>query len=170
MYLCCTRSNNFFLEYSTGYAIGKGEVITRSNSRCTDLAYIHFFLTLKFFRSESIFNVILINSQIMPVSKRKAQEINVIVNSPKRRPYASKISLVLGEGMEYGFDGEACLLTNEAFIVKVKPENEKINEKGKALQKLTATIEGFPTAGKAEQMGLKLSLALLWAAVHIPQL
>jgi len=33
----------FFVEYSIGYAIGKGEVITRSNNCCTDLAYIHFF-------------------------------------------------------------------------------------------------------------------------------
>lgn len=99
------------------------------------------------------------------MNKRKAEEIEAIADSPKRRPYASKISLVLGEGLEYGFDGEACLLIDENCIVRIKPENEKISEKGKVLQKLTATIEGFATAGRAEQMGLKLSLALLWTAV-----
>jgi hypothetical protein len=40
----CTKSANFFVEYSIGYAIGKGEVVMRSSNRCTDLAYIHFFL------------------------------------------------------------------------------------------------------------------------------
>jgi hypothetical protein len=40
----CTKSANFFVEHSIGYAIGKGEVVMRSNNRCTDLAYIHFFL------------------------------------------------------------------------------------------------------------------------------
>ena len=32
MYLPCTRSNNFYVEYSTGYGIEKGEVVMqRSN-------------------------------------------------------------------------------------------------------------------------------------------
>lgn len=99
------------------------------------------------------------------MKKRKVEEINVISDSPKRRPYASKIALVLAEGLEYGFDGEACLMLDGDFVVRVKPEDQKINEDGKKLQKLTATIEGFATAGKAEEMGLKLSLALLWTAV-----
>lgn len=99
------------------------------------------------------------------MSKKKTEEVKAISESPKRRPYASKISLVLGEGLKFGFDGEVCLLLDTNCIVRVQPEKEKINEKGKVLQKLTATIEGFDTAGKAEQMGLKLSLALLWTAV-----
>ncbi len=41
--LSCTRPNKYFVEYSIGYAIEKGEVIMRSNNRCTDLVYIHFF-------------------------------------------------------------------------------------------------------------------------------
>jgi len=56
--LSCTRSNNFFLEYSIGYAIGKGKDIIWSNNRCTDLAYIHFLEKMQFFRSESISNVV----------------------------------------------------------------------------------------------------------------
>lgn len=99
------------------------------------------------------------------MNKRKAEEINVISNSPKRRPYASRIALILAEGLEYGFDGEACLLLDGDFLVRIKPEKEKIKDNGKSLQKLTAIIEGFATAGKAEEMGLKLSLALLWTAV-----
>jgi len=55
--LNCRKPNIFYVEYSIGYAIEKGEVIIRSNNRCTYLAYIYFFQKLKFFRSESISNV-----------------------------------------------------------------------------------------------------------------
>ncbi len=41
--LSCTKSNNFYVEYSIGYAIGKSKAIIRSNTRCTDHDYIHFF-------------------------------------------------------------------------------------------------------------------------------
>jgi hypothetical protein len=99
------------------------------------------------------------------MSKKKNEEIKVISESPNRRPYASKIAMILGEGLEFGFDGEACLLTEEKCIVRISPDKEKAKRDGKKLQKLNATIEGFATAGQAEQMGLKLSLALLWSAV-----
>lgn len=99
------------------------------------------------------------------MSKKKNEEIKVISESPNRRPYASTIAMILGEGLEFGFDGEACLLTEEKCIVRISPEKENIKKDGKKLQKLNATIEGFATAGQAEQMGLKLSLALLWSAV-----
>ena len=99
------------------------------------------------------------------MSKKKIEEIKVISENPNRRPYASQIAMILGEGFEFGFDGEACLLTEEKFIVRIFPEKEKKKKDGKKQQKLIATIEGFTTAGQAEQMGLKLSLALLWSAV-----
>jgi len=99
------------------------------------------------------------------LSKNKDKEIKVIFESPNRRPYASKIAMILGEGLEIGFDGEACLLTEEKCIVRISPDKEKTKKDGKTLQKLNATIEGFTTASEAEQMGFKLSLALLWSAV-----
>jgi len=99
------------------------------------------------------------------MSKKKNEEIKVIFESPNRRPYASKIAMILGEGLEFGFDGEACLLTEEKCIVRISPDKEETKKDGKKLQKLNATIEGFATASQAELMGLKLSLALLWSAV-----
>ena len=55
------------------------------------------------------------------MSKKTNEEIKVISESPKRRPYASKIAVILGGGYEFGFDGEACLLTDEKC--KVRAEN-----------------------------------------------
>ena len=101
------------------------------------------------------------------MGKRKADEIKVISASPTRRPYASQIAIVLGEGHEFGFDGEACLLTDEMSIVRITPSKDKHKQEGKRLQKLVATVEGFANAGKAEQMGLRLSLAVLWSAVSM---
>ena len=101
------------------------------------------------------------------MGKRKIEELKVISESPKQRPYASKISFVLGKGHEFGFDGEVCLLTGEKAIVRISPTQDIQREEGKKLQNLIATVEAFATAGKAEQMGLKLSLALLWTAISM---
>lgn len=99
------------------------------------------------------------------MNKKTHKEINIISNSPKRRPYASKITIVLEEGFEYGFDGETCLLLDGDFLVRIKPETEKTKHDKKNLQQITAIIEGFNTARKAEEMGLRLTLALLWTAI-----
>lgn len=97
------------------------------------------------------------------MNKQTFTEICTISNSPKRRPYASKISIILPEGIEYRFDGETSLLLEVPYIVRIKPAKD--TEKGKNTQKLTAIAEGFSTAGEAEQVGLKLSLAIMWSAV-----
>lgn len=99
------------------------------------------------------------------MNKKKSEEIKIISESPKRRPYASKIAIVLGEGYEFGFDGETCLLIDEKYIITISSSSEMPEKDGKKLQKLIATIEGFATAGHAEEMGLKLSLAILWSGV-----
>lgn len=101
----------------------------------------------------------------MSLGKRNLKEINVITNSPKRRPYASKITMVLEEGREYGFDGETCALFEGDFIVRIKPEKENPKNDSKKLQQITTFIEGFKTAKEAEEMGLRLTLALLWTAI-----
>jgi hypothetical protein len=97
------------------------------------------------------------------MNKQTFTEISTISNSPKRRPYASKISIILPEGIEYRFDGETSLLLEVPYIVRIEPAKETAN--GKNTQKLTAIAEGFSTAGEAEQVGLKLSLAIMWSAV-----
>ncbi|HNS20719.1 MAG TPA: hypothetical protein PKH24_09475 [Sedimentisphaerales bacterium] len=99
------------------------------------------------------------------MSERREAEITMISDHPTRRPYAARVGVVLEEGIEYHFDGEACLLTEGNFIVRFKPEKEKCPQDNSRLQRLSATIEGFATASEAERMGLKLSLALLWLAV-----
>lgn len=101
----------------------------------------------------------------MSLGKRSLKEINIITNSPKRRPYASQITMVLEEGREYGFDGETCALFEGDFIVRIKPEKENSKNGSKKLQQITTFIEGFKTAKEAEEMGLRLTLALLWTAI-----
>jgi hypothetical protein len=97
------------------------------------------------------------------MNKKAFSEIITISSSPKRRPYASKISIILPEGLEYRFDGETSLLLEVPYIVRIKPAKE--TENGRTNQKLTAIAEGFSTAGEAEQAGLRLSLAIMWSAV-----
>lgn len=99
------------------------------------------------------------------MSKRREAEIAMISDQPGRRPYAAKVGILLEEGIEYRFGGEACLLIDGDFIIRVRPEKESPREDGGRLQRLTAIVEGFATACEAERMGLKLSLALLWFAV-----
>lgn len=100
----------------------------------------------------------------MPKNKPEARTI--ISSSPNRRPYAAKVKLVLDKTDEYGFDGEASfLLDDKQSIVRIVPLEDKSQPRGETPQKLDVHVEGFATAGEAEQKGLKLSLALLWAAV-----
>jgi hypothetical protein len=96
--------------------------------------------------------------------KKSLNEIKVIYESPKRRPYASKINFELPKGLSYGFHGECCLLVDRGVIVRIKPEAED-NQQNISTHKHSVTIEGFATAGEAERMGLRLSMSLLWAAV-----
>ncbi len=70
------------------------------------------------------------------MNKKAFTEITTISDSPKRRPYVSKISIILPEGLEYRFDGETCLLLDVPYLVRIKPAKETTN--GKNAQKLTA--------------------------------
>lgn len=87
----------------------------------------------------------------------------LISESPERRPYGAKVRMILKEGNELNFDGETSfLLDNKSAIICLKPLKPKLKEIG---QKIEVSVEGFATATEAEQQGLKLSLAVLWAAV-----
>ena len=92
------------------------------------------------------------------MSKKKPEPRQIIDESPNRRPYGSKVGIILDNGYQLRFQGEACLLVDDKSIVRILPS---INNP----QKFDVYLEGFATACEAEQKGLKLSLALLWAAI-----
>lgn len=92
------------------------------------------------------------------MSKKKPEPRQIIDESPNRRPYGAKVGIILDKGYQLRFQGEACLLVDDKSIVRILPS---INNP----QKFDVYLEGFATACEAEQKGLKLSLALLWAAI-----
>jgi hypothetical protein len=85
---------------------------------------------------------------------------------PRRHPYGARIDFFLDEeGIQFSLDGPASLLATDDAIVRLDlaPDQPLGPLKHKKLYR--ANIEGFATAGEAEAMGLKLSLALLWSAI-----
>ena len=91
------------------------------------------------------------------------QERLVIANSPKRRPYAARFSLVLEKTIKFQIDGECTFLVDRNIIVRVKPATEDATNRDQ--QTWDISIEGFTTAGQAESEGLRIVLGFLWAAV-----
>jgi|SRR4028119_2177369 len=99
------------------------------------------------------------------MSKKKPEPTKIIDESPNRRPYGAKVGIILDQGYELPFQGEACLLVDDKSIVRISPSQDESQLGRQNPQKLDVYVEGFATADEAEQKGLKLSLALLWAAV-----
>jgi hypothetical protein len=96
----------------------------------------------------------------------KKNILREIDREPKKRPYGARIDFFLDEeGIQFSLDGPASLLATEDAIVQLDlaPDQPLGPLKDKKLYR--ANIEGFATAGEAEVMGLKLSLALLWSAI-----
>ena len=92
------------------------------------------------------------------MSKKKPEPRQIIDESPNRRPYGAKVGIILDNAYQLCFQGEACLLVDDKSIVRILPSIDNP-------QKFDVYLEGFATACEAEQKGLKLSLALLWAAI-----
>jgi hypothetical protein len=92
------------------------------------------------------------------MSKKKPEPRQIIDESPNRRPYGAKVGIILDNAYQLRFQGEACLLVDDKSIVRILPSRNNP-------QKFDVYLEGFATACEAEQKGLKLSLALLWAAI-----
>jgi len=86
-----------------------------------------------------------------------------IANSPKRRPYAAHFSLVLEKTTKFQIGGECTFLLDRDIVVRVKPTVEDPSSQDP--QTWEVFIEGFSTAGQAENEGLKIVLGFLWAAV-----
>lgn len=91
----------------------------------------------------------------------------MISDHPHRRPYAAKVGILLQNGTEYPFEGEACLLIDGDFIIRIKPGEKGPLWLSDGPQRLTVMVEGFATASEAERIGLKLSLAFLWSSVSL---
>jgi len=89
-------------------------------------------------------------------------ERNLIYSSKNRRPYGVKLKFLLQEHYDFQFDGACTLLVAKGLIFEVKPENDNPHLKGYCFQVI---VDGFSTAGEAEQEGLKVALGLLWSAV-----
>ncbi|MBW4576954.1 MAG: hypothetical protein KME08_16900 [Aphanothece sp. CMT-3BRIN-NPC111] len=88
---------------------------------------------------------------------------HLIKERPDRRPYGSKVEILLGNAHQFGLYKESTLFLGNNLIIRLIPhENEK-----KEVQKFTATIEGFATASEAEQAGLRFAMSVLWTAISL---
>lgn len=95
--------------------------------------------------------------------KRKESERNVIASSPNRRPYGAKLTLLLEKHTDFNIDGECIFLVSPQILVRIKPKEKRHAEDDKGWD---IFVEGFATAGEAEQVGLKVALGFLWAAIQ----
>ena len=98
----------------------------------------------------------------------KKQTLTEMDQEPKRRPYGAKVEFLLGEDIQLSLDGPVCLLVSDDTVVQLELAPEQPLGSLSYLKKYRASIEGFATASEGETAGIKLSLALLWAAVSRP--
>jgi len=101
----------------------------------------------------------------MNPKKSSSRSRNLISGSPTKRPYGAGIGFLLSNSNRFGFEGESCLLVKDDVVVRLSPGVRKEGEF--EVQDFSAAVEGFATAGEAEQAGLKLSLSILWASVSM---
>ncbi|MGM0654438.1 MAG: hypothetical protein ACQETR_03815, partial [Thermodesulfobacteriota bacterium] len=102
------------------------------------------------------------------MNRNSTQKSRMIVESNRRRPYGAKLSVLLDNSTRMMFHGEACLLTDTGYIVKIVPQKIKSTEKDgmpSGIRALEIFVEGFATAGEAEKKGLEIAFGILWGAV-----
>lgn len=97
------------------------------------------------------------------MSQKRLSKRHLIVERADRRPYGSKVGIILSNTYQFGFDGESCLLLSNDLIIRLIPQNNNKFE----VQKFIAVVEGFATATEAEQAGLRFAMSVLWAAVSL---
>jgi hypothetical protein len=88
-----------------------------------------------------------------------------IAEKPNRTPYGARIDFLLGSDAELELEGPLCLLINKPQIITIEILDTKPHEQALLLKRIRTRIEGFASAGEAEQQGLQLASALLWLAV-----
>lgn len=97
------------------------------------------------------------------MSKKRLSKRHLIAERPDRRPYGSKVGIILSNTHRFGVDGESCLLLNNDMIIRLIPQKNNKFE----VQKFTAIVEGFANATEAEQAGMRFAMSVLWAAVSL---
>lgn len=111
--------------------------------------------------AKNINPTILFPDNDMTFSRRQITERRAIEERPNRRPYASKVAFELNRG---GFEfPESCsiLAANGSVIELLVADGRGVNES----RQVNVSVRGFATASIAEENGLKLSQAILWAAI-----
>ena len=103
------------------------------------------------------------------MSKSTSKETSMIIDSISRRPYGAKLSVLLDDSTRMMLQGEACLLTETDYIIRVRPtQSRAAGEADTASGFFRACeifVEGFATAGEAEKRGLEIAFGILWGAI-----
>lgn len=99
------------------------------------------------------------------MTKKDQLEKNMINDSVSRRPYGAKLSAMLDESARIMLDGEISLLTNTAYIVKMRPRQLEHDDYKCGVRECDIFVEGFATAGEAERIGLEITFGILWGAI-----
>jgi len=97
--------------------------------------------------------------------RKKESERQVIAASTKRRPYGVRLSFLLESSTKLNVDGECSLLISPDYLLRIAPSKSSARLSASDSQCWNVSVEGFATAGEAEQVGLKVSMGFLWAAV-----
>lgn len=102
------------------------------------------------------------------MSKHTSKETMMITESVSRRPYGAKLSVLLDDSTRMMVHGEACLLTDTDYIIKVRPIQPRATDQADTASGFRAWeifVEGFATAGEAEKKGLEVAFGILWGAI-----
>lgn len=97
----------------------------------------------------------------MTFTRRQIEERRAIQERPKRRPYASRVAFELNCG---GFEfPESCsIFAENGSVIELKVmDGKSVSES----RKVKVAVRGFASAAIAEENGLKLAQAILWAAI-----
>lgn len=97
------------------------------------------------------------------MTRKNEPERIVISTFPKLRPYGVRLSVLFESSTKLKIDGECSLLISPDYVLKIAPSKSNI-PLGDS-QCWDVAVEAFATAGEAEQIGLRVSMGFLWAAV-----
>jgi hypothetical protein len=101
------------------------------------------------------------------MARKKEREQEIVAVSPMRRPYGVKLALLLEPGTKFSIEGDCTLLTSQGYIIRMVPNQSEPNKlRLPSHQCWDIVVEGFATAGEAEQIGLKVALGFIWLGCH----
>ncbi|MEK9509029.1 hypothetical protein WI460_12605 [Gemmatimonadota bacterium Y43] len=86
-------------------------------------------------------------------------------NEPARTPYASKVAFLVGTGVELQVEGQASLIAEYSHPIKIRVARDQPRGRFAPFKKFVVDTVGFDSAATAEREGLRIALALLWAAI-----